>query len=137
MQLDMILVGQNDVAERERDMTRGQEFFLARRKTHGCAGVDKDVGEEVHFLAKQLDVEPVAASINAPVEIAQVVARRIAAVVGEFQTGAAARRRIAARMAAKELFARAQPQGFELGQKGRRERVRQHAIEYRSNITMI
>src|SRR6266496_3182863 len=126
MQLDVIMIRQDNVGKRQRYVTGRQKFFFARRKAHRGAGVYEDIRKQVDFFAEDSNVQPVGASVDTPVEIAKIVAGRIFAVVGKLQTGAAARRRVTAGMTAEELFSRAQPQGFQLSEKLRRERIGQH-----------
>src|SRR5262245_47231711 len=112
MQLDVIVVGQDDVGQRKRYVRGRQIFVCARGKRHGCARVDKNVSEQVDFLAKDFNIKPVGASVDTPIEVAEIIAGRVFTVVGKLQTGAAPRRGVAARMAPKKFLSRAESQGF-------------------------
>ncbi len=114
VELDVIVIGQDDIGQRKRHMACRQEFFLPRWERHGRAGIDKDVGKKIDFLAEDFDEQPIAARVDAPVDITKVIAGRVAPVVGEFQAGAAPRRRISARVAAEKFLPGAQPKGLKL-----------------------
>ena len=104
MQFHMIVVCQDDVGQSCGDMACRQKFFLRGREGHGGAGIDKDIGEEIDLFTEEFDIESVGAGVDAPIEVAQIISRRVAPIVGEFQTGAPPGRGIAARLAAQELF---------------------------------
>src|SRR4030095_3643138 len=114
MQLDVIVIGQDDVGQGERYVRRRQIFLFARGERHGCARVDKNVSEQVDFLAKDFNIKTVGTSIETPSEVAEIIAGRVFAIVGKLQTGAAPRRGVAACMAPKKFLSRAESQGFEL-----------------------
>src|ERR1051325_11357853 len=105
----MGVVGEGAIAERQSYVARGKEFFPRRGKAHRSARVDKNVREEVDLLAKQAHIQAIAASEDAPVDVARVVARRILAVIGEFEAHAPPRRGVGAGTIAQDLFTRAQP----------------------------
>ena len=70
----MILVSQDNIRKRHRDMTGGQEFFFDGGESHRCAGVDENISEEIDLLVEQFDVELVGAGIDSLVDIAQIIA---------------------------------------------------------------
>ncbi len=107
MKLDVIVICQNDIGERQRYVGGGQIFFFARGKRHRGAGVDEDVSEQIDFLAEDFNIKPIGARVDAPVEIAQIVARRVAPIVGKFQARAAPRRGVAAGLTAEKFLSRA------------------------------
>ena len=51
---------------------------------HRDAGVADDVEADIGFLHVTFDAEPIAASVEAPIEMAEVVAGLIITIVGEF-----------------------------------------------------
>lgn len=110
MELHMVMIGQDHVGKREGDVAGWRELFSRRRKGHRAAGVDKQIGEEIHLFAKELHVEAVATGKDSPIDVADVVARRISPVVRELETRPPARRRVASRPAAQDLLARADPE---------------------------
>src|SRR6266508_5945466 len=104
-------------------MTSRQKFQFARRKSHRSAGVDEDVSKQVDFFTEDSNIQPVGASVNAPIEIAQIVSRRVAAIVGKFQTGAAPRRGVAAGLTAEEFPSGTESQYLQPSEKFRGKRV--------------
>ena len=115
----MVMVGQDHVGKGEADMTGRREFLRDGGEGHGAAGIDKKIDKEVHLFAEELDIEPVAAGKNSPVDVAYIVARRVPAVVGELETGPPARRRVTPRPATEKLLARSEPQGLQTIEKVR------------------
>ena len=107
-------------------MARREKYLLGRWKGHGCAGIDKDVGEEIDLFAEQFYVQPVAASIDTPIEVAKIIPRRVSPVIGEFQTGAPPGGGVVPGVAAQELFSCPQPESFQLAEELRRKWLRQH-----------
>jgi hypothetical protein len=57
---------------------------LQRAVAHGATQVDQEVAAEVGFFLEALDVVPVGAGVEAPVEVAGVVAGDVLAVLAEF-----------------------------------------------------
>src|SRR5712692_5165432 len=117
MELHVVMVGEDHVGEGKRNVTRRRKLFLRRRESHRTAGIDKEIGEEIHLFAKELHVETVGAGEDPPIEIADVIPRRIAPVIGELQTGSPARREVIARADPQDLLARAEPEGLKTIQK--------------------
>src|SRR5207253_11350285 len=52
MQFDVILVSQDNIRKRHRDMTGGQEFFFEGGESYQCAGVDETTLEETELLVE-------------------------------------------------------------------------------------
>ena len=52
MEFDVIMICQDHIGKGCGDITRREKFLLRRWKGHGCAGIDKDVGEEIDLFAK-------------------------------------------------------------------------------------
>jgi hypothetical protein len=109
MEFDVIVICQDDIGKGGGDVARREKFLLGRWKGHRCAGIDKDVGEEIDLFAKEFYIQPVGARIDPPIEVAKVISRGVSPIIGEFQTGAPSRRGVVPRVAAQELFSRAQP----------------------------
>ena len=87
---EQVAGGEGDVAQRRRQ-PQGVALFVrggVRRPGHAAAGVHKQVNGEVFFLFQQLHKRALQASVDVPVEAAQVVAGCVVAVVGEFNGGA-------------------------------------------------
>jgi hypothetical protein len=126
MEFDMVMVGQDHVGKSEADMTGRREFLFDGGKGHGAAGINKKIDKEVHLFAEELDIKPVTAGEDPPVEIADVVPWRVPAVIGELETGPPARRRVTPRPAAEKLLARLQPQGLQAIEKIRGKRGGEH-----------
>ncbi len=98
--------GQGDVGNREGGRDGGLELTVALGEAHRSAGVDEDVGEEVFLFLEELDVELVGTAIEAPVDIAEVVAVGIVAEIVELEGGAAAWGQMIALAQARELAPR-------------------------------
>src|SRR3989338_10120147 len=126
MEFDMVMVGQDHVGKGEADMTGRREFLRDGGEGHGAAGVNKKIDKEVHLFAEELDIKPVAAGEDPPVEIADIIAWRVPAVIGELETGPPARRRVTPRPATEKLLARAEPQGLQTVEKVRCKRGWEH-----------
>ena len=77
-----IQVREADVAEPGDDASRLVEF---RRLDHRPAGVEKQVDRQVLLFVEQPEQQPVQALVGLPVDVAEVVAGRILAVIGELQ----------------------------------------------------
>ena len=52
MEFDVIVICQDNIGKRRRDVARREEFLLGRWKGHGCAGIEEDVDEEIDIFAK-------------------------------------------------------------------------------------
>jgi hypothetical protein len=63
----------------------------AARIAHRCAGVQEERRLEIALLLEPLDVVAVAARIHAPVELLEIIAGAVLAVVGEFDAQAVQR----------------------------------------------
>jgi len=80
-----VLLLHDEVAEGGRDGGRVVEFRLVfGLVVHRLRSVEQDVRAEVRLLLVLLDVEAVGAAVDLPVEEPEVVARRVLAVLGEF-----------------------------------------------------
>ena len=79
---DPILAREPDVAEGSRGSLGEQELRRASRR-HRRRRVDEQRDGDVLLLDEELDEQPLEAGVDVPVELAQVVAERVVAVVGE------------------------------------------------------
>jgi hypothetical protein len=52
VEFDVIVICQDDIGKGCGDVARREKFLLDGGKGHGCAGIDKDVGEEINLFAK-------------------------------------------------------------------------------------
>ena len=91
----------------------GERASVARRRRvaavgHRAGGVEQHRGAQVGLLDVLLDVEPVRAGEDAPVEVARIVARRVGAVLGELDREPLVRALVAARDKALHGAARQQ-----------------------------
>src|SRR5271156_3134061 len=120
-----IAAGQRDVGERERGQHCGLELAVARRKPHRRTRIDEDVGEQVFLFLEKLDVEFVAAPVESPIDVAEVVARRVMAIVVELERRAALGRQVHAPPQPGIALAGSDPELFEPGKKSRRKLIRQ------------
>ena len=107
MELYVVVIGQDHIGKGEGNMASRGKLLLGRGKGHRAAGIDKEVDKEVHLFAEEFNIEAVAAGENSPIEIPDIVPRRVPPVIGELQTGPPAWRRVTARPAAEKFLARA------------------------------
>ena len=112
---DAILAGEPDVAERRRRPLREQELGRGAAGHRG-RGIDEQRDRDVLFLDEELDEQLLEAGVDVPVELAQVVAERVVAVVGELDRLAALDAPAAALEPAADGRAHQQEQALELAQ---------------------
>jgi hypothetical protein len=81
----MVVVGQDHIGKSQGNLTGWGELLFGGRESHRTAGVDKHIDKEIRLFVKEFDIEPVAAGENAPIEIADIIPRRVPSVIGEFE----------------------------------------------------
>ena len=112
---DAILAGQPDVAQGRR-RPLGEQELGGRTRGHRRGGIDEQRDRDVLFLDEELDEQLLQTGIDVPVELAEVVAERVVAVVGELDRLAALDAPAAALEAAPDRRAHQQEQPLELAQ---------------------
>ena len=85
---DPVLAGEPDVAER-RGRPLGEQQLRRSARGHRRRGVDEQGDGDVLLLDEQLDEQALEPGVDVPVELAQVVAEGVVAVVGELDRLAA------------------------------------------------
>ena len=111
--------------EPERPGQAGGVVELGRGpERHRGRGVDDQVQAEILFVDEELHVQAVEPGVDVPVDVAEVVAVPVGAVVGELHAVPASRAAPLALDAAAEGPARQQRQALELREELRREEAR-------------
>ena len=80
---DAVEVREADVGQRGADLHRVVELGQRRADRHRVRDVDQDVDVEILFLLEQAQQQLVEAAVEVPVDVAEVVAARVGAVIGE------------------------------------------------------
>ncbi|MCY1004742.1 hypothetical protein OV079_03975 [Nannocystis pusilla] len=119
---DAVEVGEADVGQRGRDLL-GVAQLAAAGGRHRVADVDGDPDRQVLVLFIKADQGLLEAHEHAPVEVADVVAGAVLAVVGEFEAAADLARLAFGALLAAEQPARDHLQQLELGQEGLAEQL--------------
>ena len=81
---------------------------------HALAGIEQQITKQVGFLFKLLQIKPIAFAEHLPIDIAQIVARRVLAMLGKFVREAAVRAAVKAGDIAFDNFPSAQLQTLQL-----------------------
>ena len=68
---------------------------------HGSGGVENEIKMRLHFLAEEFDGELIGASVGVPVDMAQVVARLVVAIILKIHGTACASAEVFAALAGK------------------------------------
>ena len=77
-----IKAAQRDVADRRRDLPG--EIELARlAEGHGLAGIEENAHRQLALLLVELEEQPLQPAVEIPVEVAEIVAVDVVAVIGE------------------------------------------------------
>ena len=79
---DAVEIGQRDVGQGRRHLP-GQVELRRLAEAHAPRAVEQEVDVQVFLFLKPLEQQVAVAGIDVPVEIAEVVARRVLAMVGE------------------------------------------------------
>ena len=114
---DPVLAREPDVAERRRRALGEQQLRRVARR-HRRRRVDEQRDGDVLFLDEELDEQLLEPGVDVPVELAQVVAEGVVAVVGELDRLAALDAPAAALEPAADRRPHQQQQAFELAQEG-------------------
>ena len=114
---DPVLAREPDVAERGRGAL-GEQQLRGLPGRHRRRGVEEERDRDVLLLDEELDEQPLEPGVDVPVELAQVVAEGVVAVVGELDRLAALDAPPAALEAAADRRAHEQQQPLELAQEG-------------------
>ena len=114
---DPILAREPDVAERGRGPLGEEQLGRAARR-HRRRGIDEQRHGDVLFLDEELDEQLLEAGVDVPVELAQVVAERVVAVVGELDRLAPLDAAPTALETAADRGAHEQEKALELPQEG-------------------
>ena len=85
---DAIEVREADVRQRGADLHRVVQLRQRRADRHRVRDVDQDVDVEVFFFLEQAQQQLVEAAVEVPVDVAEVVAARVRAVIGELDARA-------------------------------------------------
>src|SRR5579883_1864923 len=80
-------VRQCDVRQRGRELA-GEVELGRLAEVHAPRSVEQEINVEVLFLLEPFEQQLVVAGVDIPVEVSEVVSRRIFAVVGEFDAAA-------------------------------------------------
>ena len=107
-------------AERGGDASRGIELG-GRAEIHGRRGVDDQMKAQILLVDEELDVQPIEATVDVPVDVAEVVADAVRAIVAELDAVPPAQAPPLAFHAPAKDAAREQREALELRQKLRRE----------------
>src|SRR5262249_44365123 len=83
---DAIEMGQTDVAERRRDAARLIEL---RRLAHRLARIDEEINRKVLLLVEQSQEQLAESLVGLPVDLPEIVAGRVAAVIRELESSSA------------------------------------------------
>ncbi len=114
---DPVLAGKPDVAERRRRPLREQQLGRVPGR-HRRRGIDEQRDRDVLFLDEELHEQPLETGVDVPVELAQVVAEGVVAIVREFDRLAALDAATPALEPATHRRAHQQQQALELAQEG-------------------
>src|SRR5215467_2882606 len=112
---DSLEAGQADEAEGGGEA--GSVAQLGRlAESHGAGAVEEEVEVEVLLVHEELQVEAIEAAIDVPVDVTEVVARSVRAIVGELHAHALVRALTLAPSPAAEGASREEGQALELSQ---------------------
>jgi hypothetical protein len=81
---------------------------------HALAGIEQQITKQVGFLFKLFQIEPVTLTEHFPIDIAQIIARRVLAMLGKFVREAAVGAAVKAGHIAFDNFSSAQLQSMQL-----------------------
>src|SRR5262245_51795699 len=115
----LILLLLDDMAEGGREELDVFELGVLGRKRHGPAGVERERADEVGFVLVELEVGPAAAGKGLPIEVPEVIALDILAVVGEFAGAAEPARPMPAREGAFDSLPRGETQTRQRRERGK------------------
>src|SRR5262252_8239357 len=119
---DSLEAGQADEAEGGGET--GSIAQLGRlAESHGAGAVEEEVEVQVLLVHEELQVEAIEAAIDVPVDVAEVVARAVRAIIGELHAHALVRALALAPSPSAEGASRKEGQAFELSQELRRQKV--------------
>src|SRR5215831_2363680 len=92
-------------------------------ESHGAGTVEEEVEVQVLLVHEELQVEAIEAAIDVPVDVAEVVARAVRAIIGELHAHALVRALALAPSPSAEGAPREEGQALELSQELRRQKV--------------
>src|SRR5215467_6436068 len=92
-------------------------------ESHGAGAVEEEVEVQVLLVHEELQVEAIEAAIDVPVDVAEVVARAVRAIIGELHAHALVRALALAPSPSAEGAPREEGQALELSQELRRQKI--------------
>src|SRR6185312_16045473 len=93
---DRVLLHQRDIGKSKRGVTGEFPLLVFAWRHHRCAAVDKEQHCKILFLLKAFYVETIAACIEAPIDVARIVAELVLAIVRELDAVTAFERKVPA-----------------------------------------
>ena len=122
---DRVALVQHQIRQRRR-RTLGVRELRERRVRplvlHALAGIEQQIAEQIGFLFKLLQIESIAFAEHFPIDVAQIVARRVLAMLGKFVREAAVRAAMQAGHIAFDDSPGAQLQAVQLSKRLRLEK---------------
>src|SRR6266404_9318278 len=83
-QANRIALQVEEVSERTRQRVSILIYGVRKRAVaHRAAVIDQEVAAQIGLILEFFDVKPIAAGVEAPIEVAQVVARTVLTILGE------------------------------------------------------